>query len=124
MFLGLEVALLLLPTGPVTEGRVAQTVLGVGKGTDAKELGPTELLLETRGCALDAPGLLGRDPGHPAVSTLRRAAELLGCEAGYKGVEGSREVVVSGGSNGSKVGVSALLSDVEDTDPVAIEPPG
>lgn len=108
----------------VTEGRVAQTVPGMGKATDAKEPEPAEPLQETRGSSLDAPGLLGRDPGHPAVSTLRVAAELLGCKAGYRGVEGSSEVVESRGSDGSKVGVSALLSDVEDTDPVATELPG
>lgn len=124
-FLGLEAALLLLPAGTATEGRVAQTVPGPGTATDATE--PAEPLYGAMGCTLDAPGLLGTDPGHPTASTLWVAVELLGCEAGCRGVEGSREAVESGGSDGSRVRVAASLSDVlapETTDPVAVDPPG
>lgn len=80
---------------------------------------------------MDAPELLGKDPGHPAASTLWVAAELLGCEAGSSGVctgvKGSREAAVSGGRDGSKVRVSASLSDVlapDSPDPVAAVSPG
>lgn len=120
--LGLEVALLLLPTGTVTEGRVAQTVPGLGKATDAME--PAEPLPRPRSGALDAPGLPGRDPGHPTASTLRVTAELLGCKAECRGVEGSSEAVMSGGRDGSRVNVAASLESETTVDPVVVEPPG
>lgn len=37
-FCGLKVALLVLPNGMVTEGRVVQTAPGLGKATEASEL--------------------------------------------------------------------------------------